>query len=68
MNCDPQHGMNAAGAPPSTHTVPIYIHGDEGRGKYKLPIMVEAFQAAISFKGAGFKNSSGQPGLIIMQG
>ncbi|CAE7276692.1 unnamed protein product [Symbiodinium sp. CCMP2592] len=38
---DPGHDMHAPMGPPPTHTVPIYIHGDEGRGKYKLPIMVE---------------------------
>ena len=56
---DPGHAMNDAGAPPSEQTVPLYLHGDEGRGKYKLPIMVEAFQACISYKGLAYKNSSG---------
>ncbi|CAE7232915.1 unnamed protein product [Symbiodinium microadriaticum] len=41
---DQHHIMNKPGAPPRTHTVPLYLHGDEGRGKYKLPIMVEAVQ------------------------
>ncbi|OLP97347.1 Proteoglycan 4 [Symbiodinium microadriaticum] len=31
-------------------TVPLYLHGDEGRGKYKLPVMVEAVQGVISWK------------------
>ena len=56
---DPDHIMNRADAPPSNCTVPLYVHGDEGRGKYKLPIMIEAFQPAISYKGKAFKNSSG---------
>ena len=58
---DPDHIMNFPNAPASTHTIPLYLHGDEGRGKYKLPIMVESFQPCISFKGIGFKNSSGPP-------
>ncbi|CAE7703995.1 unnamed protein product [Symbiodinium sp. CCMP2456] len=56
---DPKHIMNGPVTPPATHTIPLYIHGDEGRGKYKLPIMVEAVQPCISFKGVTFKNSSG---------
>ena len=51
--------MSGCNTPPTTHTVPLYIHGDEGRGKYKLPVMVEAVQPCISFKGVSFKNSSG---------
>ena len=56
---DEQHIMNEASSPPTTHTVPIYLHGDEGRGKYKLPLMVECFQPLVSFRGTAFKNSSG---------
>ena len=44
-------------------TVPLYLHGDEGRGKYKLPVMVEAVQGVISWKGVDHKNSSGPHGL-----
>ena len=62
LRYDPQHVMNGEGSPPASLTVPIYVHGDEGRGKYKLPIMVEAVQPAISFRGTSHKNSSGQPG------
>ena len=56
---DPLHVMNQPGSPPGYLTIPIYLHGDEGRGKYKLPVMVEAFQGCISYKGTSFKNSSG---------
>ena len=56
---DTSHIMSGRHTPPVTHTVPLYIHGDEGRGKYKLPIMVEGIQPCISFKGISFKNSSG---------
>ena len=51
--------MHQADSPDASVTVPIYVHGDEGRGKYKLPIMVEAFQPAVSFRGDSHKNSSG---------
>ena len=56
---DPSHPMNCPGGPPKELTVPFYIHGDEGRGKYKPPIMIQAIQPVISFKGPAYKNSSG---------
>ena len=56
---DPTHIMSGPNSPPATHTIALYIHGDEGRGKYKLPIMVEGIQPCVSFKGTSFKNSSG---------
>ena len=56
---DDIHVMNGHDAPPANCTVPLYIHGDEGRGKYKLPIMVESIQPCISFRGTNYKNSSG---------
>lgn len=60
LQCDPSHPMNHGG-PPKEFTIPLYIHGDEGRGKYRLPLMVQCIQPAISFKGTSFKNSSGYP-------
>ena len=56
---DKCHIMNMAGSPPRTRTVPLYLHGDEGRGKYKLPVMVQAVQPCLSWKGSKYKNSSG---------
>ena len=56
---DPNHPMNCPGSPPKEVTVPFYVHGDEGRGKYRSPIMIQAIQPVISFKGPAFKNSSG---------
>ena len=59
MGSQPTHVMSGPDALPANRTVPLYIHGDEGRGKYKLPIMVESIQPCISFKGQDYKNSSG---------
>ena len=56
---DGAHVMSGRDAAPAHLTVPLYIHGDDGRGKYKLPIMVEAIQPCISFRGDSYKNSSG---------
>ena len=59
LQYDKDHIVGCAGSPPRTQTVPLYLHGDEGRGKYKLPIMVEAIQPCLSWKGTAYKNSSG---------
>ena len=53
------------GGPPKEATIPLYLHGDEGRGKCRLPLMVQCIQPCISFKGPGFKNSSGSPVLFF---
>ncbi|CAE7298459.1 unnamed protein product, partial [Symbiodinium sp. CCMP2456] len=39
--------------------IPIALHGDEGRGKLRRPVMVLSFQPIISHKGPHFINSSG---------
>ena len=43
-------------------SVPILVHGDEGRGKSKRPIMIVAIQPLISWKGPSQVNSSGYLG------
>ena len=40
-------------------SVPVAIHGDEGRGKAKRPIMCIGFQTLISYLGAAVTNTSG---------
>ncbi|CAE7455803.1 unnamed protein product [Symbiodinium sp. CCMP2592] len=42
-----------------SRTVPICIHGDEGRGKAKHPIMVLSIQPVVGWKGLQHVNSSG---------
>ena len=39
--------------------VPLAVHGDEGRGKLKRPVMVTAVQPLISWKGPSYTNASG---------
>lgn len=58
LQADPSHPMNFGG-PPQECTIPLYIHGDEGRSKRHQPIMVQCIQPVISFKGPLYKNSSG---------
>lgn len=60
LRTEGDHCMNRDGAPPQNKTIPLYVHGDEGRGKFRLPIMVQAIQGVLSYKGPEFKNSSGQ--------
>ena len=40
-------------------SIPIAIHGDEGRGKAKRPIMCMALQTLISYLGPAVTNTSG---------
>jgi len=40
--------------------VPYLLHGDEGRGKAKVPIMVQSFQMLIGPNGEETTNMSGQ--------
>lgn len=40
-------------------SIPCLVHGDEGRGKCKRPIMILAVQPLISWKGPSHVNSSG---------
>ena len=61
---DPTHPMLQEGAPPRESTIGLYLHGDEGRGKYKQPIMIQALQPVLSFKGPLRKNSSGNHNWI----
>ena len=39
--------------------VPLTLHGDEGRGKLRRPVMITAVQPLISWKGPLYTNSSG---------
>ena len=44
--------------------IPCMVHGDEGRGKAKRPIMVVAIQPVISWKGPSHINTSGLLGWV----
>ena len=45
------------------YCIPYGLHGDEGRGKLRRPIMCLSYQPLISHKGMGCLNSSGCRGL-----
>ena len=45
--------------------VPVAIHGDEGRGRVKRPIMVVSIQPMVSWLGPLVTNSSGSFGIAI---
>ena len=53
----PDYNLDLAG-----YCIPTLIHGDEGRGKAKRPIMVLSIQPLISWKGPGWTNTSGNWG------
>ena len=46
-------------------TLPVMLHGDEGRGQVKRPLMVVSFQPLLSCYGGNNLNSKGQLGLIV---
>lgn len=39
--------------------IPLSVHGDEGRGKNKTPVLIESFSPIISYKGPDYTNLSG---------
>ena len=45
--------------------VPLCVHGDEGRGKCRRPIMILSVQPIIGPKGPNYVNTSGYLGLIF---
>ena len=45
--------------------IPMSFHGDEGRGKLKRPVMIEAYQPLITHRGPQFTNSSGTLAFIL---
>ena len=67
--CEPGHEIfcNEHGSRPLRCCVPYYIHGDEGRFLRNKPLMIEAFQPAISHKGMAWTNESGLLGTCILQ-
>ena len=38
--------------------IPYFLHGDEGRGQRRVPLMIESFQPCISHRGLSFTNES----------
>ena len=45
-----------------TCTLPYFLHGDEGRGRSKQPLLVVSFQGIFSHYGDNHLNESGFPG------
>ena len=44
--------------------IPYAIHGDEGRGKAKVPILIQSYQMIIGPQGVNTTNISGSPDKI----
>ena len=45
-----------------SRSIPICVHGDEGRGKAKAPIMILSIQPVVGWKGLDYVNCSGSLG------
>ena len=58
-------GVQMNGASPEVN-IPVCIHGDEGRGKTRKPIMIIAWQALIGSFGPLVTNLSGMLGYTAM--
>ena len=62
---DPTHPVYEKDSKALQFTIPICIHGDEGRGLGKQPCMVTSYQPMIPFKGENTLNSLGQLGTYM---
>ena len=65
---NPDHEIFSEGGPPLECSIPYYLHGDEGRFLRSKPLMIEAFQVAISHKGMSYTNESGIHVSMINKG
>ena len=54
----PNHDAFLLGKDQLQNTIPIMVHGDEGRGLGRKPFMVLGWQPMVSFKGLSFSNDS----------
>ena len=61
---DPSFGFFRDSSPSDWRwTVPLALHGDEGRGKAKKPVMIVGFQTILPLQsGKGLSNMSGSHG------
>ena len=65
QSIDPLHPVYANFAPADYgRIIPWALHGDEGRGAAKIPVLVVAFQFVISVLGVNKTNMSG---LLVFQ-
>ena len=62
---DPFHLVHGKSRDDQKRTIPVALHGDEGRGLCKLPVLIESFQLVIPWHGEHSLNSLGQ--LIALQ-
>ena len=59
---DPSHAAHAKAPDDRARTIPVLLHGDEGRGLAKVPVLVESLQPLISWMGGDVLNSLGRLG------
>jgi len=55
---DPSHPIYQKCEKQRGYTIPIALHGDEGRGLAKVPLLVLAYQVIIPYSGENELNSS----------
>lgn len=60
-SCNPTHPIYSSTLRRS-HSIPYFLHGDEGKTLRQRSFMIESFQPVISRKGCLVSNESGHPG------
>ena len=61
QSCQPDHPVYGKTEEERSCTIPIAIHGDEGRGLAKVPLLVIAYQVIIPYSGENNLSSSKYP-------
>lgn len=62
--CQPSHPIYQRTEEQRSCTIPIALHGDEGRGLARIPVLVLAYQVIIPFSGENELNSSKYPSCL----
>ena len=57
---DPEHEVYERGFP-LQHCIPVMVHGDEGRGYCRIPLLVLSLQPVISFRGPDCQTDAACP-------
>ena len=61
LGVDPQHPVHLKTDAEKKRCIPIALHGDEGRGLAKVPLMIWSFQVIIPSSGPNNLNTTQQP-------
>ena len=63
--CQPSHPIYQRTEEQRSCTIPMALHGDEGRGLARIPVLVLAYQVIIPYSGENELNSSKYPSCLV---